>query len=170
MKRRGFTIVELIMVIGIISMLITISTTAIMGSIRSARKQRASALCTLVEQGITAYYAQKDEWPVEPGEPQNNKDYYEFTADEVRTSIKKVVLEMKNNNPLMDVSGLFVATSDGAKARGMDFMDAVHGTKHHRDKVKVSQMYFGYPDADSGLFRCFTMRYYPNSDTIKVLQ
>jgi len=168
MKRRGFTLIELMMVVGIISVLITISVTAINSSLRSARTQRAEALCALIEQGIAAYYAQKDEWPVEPKDNDTNKDYYTFKANEVREMIKKVVLETKSNNPLIDVSGLFVATSDGSKARGMDFMTAIHGSKQHRQKVTLSQMYFGYPDPSTGLFRVFTVRYYPSSDTIKV--
>jgi len=168
MRRRGFTLIELMMVIGIISVLITISVTAINSSLKSARTQRAETLCKLVEQAVAAYYAQKDEWPVTPKDNDNNKEYYTFTSAEVREIIKKVVMETKSNNPLIDVSGLFVATSDGNKARGMDFMDAVHGSKHQRNKVTLSQMYFGYPDPESGRFKVFTMRYYPTSDVILV--
>lgn len=185
MKRRGFTIVELLMVVGIISVLITISVTAINGSIRAARVQRAEALCTLVGQAITAYYAQKGEWPFTVQE-QPDKDIYTLTADEVRKAIKTVVMEIKNNNPLIDVSGLFVSRdsrdpaeetcSHGKRyypakgAYGMDFMQAIRGSKHSETKMKLSEMSFGYPHPENGQFMRFIIRYSYVSDSITVEQ
>lgn len=175
MKRRGFTIIELMMVVGIISVLITVSVTAVNGSMKAARKQRAESLCTMVEQSIAAYYAQKDEWPVEPQDPQNGKEYYQYEQDDVQEIIRTVIREIKNNNPLIDVSGLFVANQELYKKRpdkthGMDFLTAIHGSKQHPGTLKLSQMCFGYPNPGTGLFRPFTMRYYPASDKITVTQ
>jgi len=172
MRRRGFTIVELLMVVGIISVLITISATAIKGSITNARKQRADALCTIVEQGLAAYYAQENVWPIttlENKETDTNKDYYTLNDNEVRQMVVAIVKKTADNNPLIDVAGLFVARKDASKY-GMDFMDAIHGSKQQREKLRLSQLIFGYPDPSTGHFKVFKMRYYPASDTVKVTQ
>jgi len=169
--RRGFTIVELLMVVGIISVLVTITFSAVSGSMKRARSQKASALCALVEQGVATYYAQKGEWPVEPGDPDNNSDVYTFTASQVRETVKKVVEETKKNNPMMDVSGLFVSTSSGelgSRGYGMDFMTAIHGSKKNAKKIKLAQMYFGYPCPGTGYFRRFKMTYSPATDKVAV--
>jgi len=177
MKRRGFTIIELMMVVGIISVLITVSVTAINGSLKAARKQRAEALCTMVEQSIAAYYAQKDKWPVEPGEPQNGQEYYQYEPKDVQEMIRVVIREIKNDppNPLIDVSGLFVASEElyngnPNNAYGMDFLTAIHGSKQHPKTLKLSEMVFGYPAAGNGRFKPFNMTYYPASDKITVTQ
>jgi len=167
----GFTIVELLMVIGIISVLITITFSAVTGSMKRARSQKASALCTLVEQGIATYYAQKGEWPVDPKDADNNSDVYTFTATEVREMVKKVVEETRKNNPMIDVSGLFVSTSNGepgSRGKGTDFMTAIHGSKQNAKKIKLAQMYFGYPDPSTGNFRRFKMTYSPATDQVSV--
>jgi len=158
------------MVIGIISVLVTITFSAVSGSMKRARTQKARALCILVEQGIATYYAQKGEWPVEPGDPDNNSDVYTFTGSQVREMVKKVVEETKKNNPMIDVSGLYVSTSDGEGGRhyGMDFMTAIHGTKKNAKKIKLAQMYFGYPCPGTGYFRRFKMTYSPATDKVTV--
>jgi len=169
--RSGFTIVELLMVIGIISVLITITFSAVTGSMKRARSQKAAALCTLVEQGIATYYAQKDEWPDEPKEADNDSDVYTFKASEVRETVKKVVEETRNSNPMIDVSGLFVSTSSGepgSRGKGTDFMTAIHGSKQNAKKIKLAQMYFGYPDPETGNFRRFKMTYSPATDKVTV--
>lgn len=180
---HGFTIVELLMVIGIISVLITITVSSVSGSMRSARAQKAAAICKIVEQGMATYYAQKDEWPVDvlnqnsvkPNADANgtkntkNDTVYLLESSDVRLAVKKVIEEgVKNKSPMMDVSGLYVARQGGKY--GMDFMDAVRGTKKNPEGIRLSNMTFGYPDADSGEFREFRMMYSPDSDTLKVSQ
>jgi len=175
--RSGFTIVELLMVVGIISVLVTITVSAVSGSMKRARSQKAAALCTLVEQGIATYYAQKGEWPVEPDDPQGDSDVYTYKPEEVREMVKKVVEETKKNNPMMDVSGLFVCVPKGSsadvgginyKGYGMDFMTAIHGSKKNAKKSKLEQMYFGYPCPGTGYFRRFKMTYSPATDKVTV--
>lgn len=173
MKRRGFTIVELMMVVGIIAVLLTFVTTSVTGSIRNGRVARGNALRTLVKQGICTYYAQKGEWPWKSDKTPNDTkgEYYEFSGDEVKSMIFELVKESKqNNNPMMDISGLFVSISNGehGKAYGMDFMTAVKGSKSHPEKRKASELYYGYPEKTHGYFRRFKIRYYPATDTITV--
>lgn len=173
--KKGFTIVELLMVIGIISVLITITVSAISGSMKRARSQKASALCKLVEQGINTYYAQdpdnNGEWPVEPKDSQGGSDVYVYTASEVREMIRKVVEQTRKGNPMMDVSGLFVSKTSGesgTRGYGTDFLTALRGTKKNPEGISLNQMYFGYPDPTTGYFRRFRITYSPSTDSVSV--
>ena len=61
--KRGFTIIELVMVIAIMGILLGIVTTAASGAIRQARVRKAEACCRVVQAAFETYYAQKGEWP-----------------------------------------------------------------------------------------------------------
>ena len=128
--KRAFTIVELMMVVGIIIVLMGVVTTAAAQSIRAARGRRADALCSLVQAGMNAYYARYDEWPGSIGARISNgsissggnnegasgttdNDKYVLSGTEVRSCVKALVDETKNGTPVMDVSGLFVSRFPG---------------------------------------------------------
>lgn len=185
--KKGFTIVELLMVVGIISILLGIITTAASQSMKAARSRRGDALCSAVQAGLAAYYAQFDQWPEPLGSKVKNgldagsnnegvdnktvSDKYVLTASEVRAMVKALVDEAKDGNPLMDISGLFVSADPGepgGKGLGLDFMEAIRGSKRSPDKMSTSKMYFGYPDTSTGRFRRFKMVYSIPSDTLTV--
>lgn len=179
--KRGFTIVELMMVIGIMAVLATIVTTATTGAIRQARAHKTEAIISMIQVGLNTYYAQKGAWPgtfgskVENGlngNVNNDPDSYKLTDSEVDNVVGELVREsVKGGNPLLDVTGLFVcrAGSVNDKTVGMDFMDAVRGTKRHPDKIlKVADMCFGYPDKETGRFRRLKIVYSIPSDSITV--
>ncbi len=185
--KKAFTMVELMMVVAIIGILLGIVTTAASGSIKQAREHKANTCCKIVEQGFATYYAQKGEWPGSIGkriasgsfgtrnneegvDGHSNSDKYVLEASEIRDMIKALIDEAKKNNPMMDISGLFVsrnAGEPGSKAHGLDFMDAVRGTKQSRKKMSVSEMHFGYPDSN-GHFRRFRVVYSIPTDEMKV--
>ena len=52
--------------------------------------------------------------------------------------------------------------------RGLDFMDAVRGTKRSPKRMKLAEMHFGYPETDSGYFRRFKVVYSIPTDEMKV--
>ena len=127
--KKGFTIVELMMVVGIIIILMGVVTTAAAQSIRSARSRRADALCSLVQAGMNAYYARYDKWPGSVGDKiergigtrannegedgLNDSDQYVLTGEEVRSSVQALVKETRDGKPVMDISGLYVSRSPG---------------------------------------------------------
>lgn len=179
-SRRAFTIVELMMVVGIIAVLMTIVTTAAGSAIRGARSQKADALVQMVQVGLETYYAQKEDWPGAFGSKVRNgiqsnisgdDDNYLLSDSEADECIAEMVKESVKGNPLLDVTGLFVCRSENAnssQAVGMDFMDAVRGTKRSPKKMKVAEMAFGYPNASDGKFRRFKIVYSIPADSITV--
>lgn len=181
MKRQGFTIIELMLVIGIIAILIGIVSTAASESLRVARTRRASAAISVVQTGLAAYHAAKDEWPVDlKGKTGNHKttlygfdaNVYDLTSDEVRQCVKALAVQAKNGNPVVDVTGLWVSRHDGnsmsEKVYGLDFMSAIRGTRKSSRKMKLDEMYFGYPRTSDGGFERFGMGYSMAADAITV--
>lgn len=171
MKRRGFTIVELMMVVAVLAILISITITAVAGAMSRARTQRADALCVIVRQGLETYYAQKGVWPWGDKDVDHEDGYYWLTDSEVKDAIFQLVKEAHDHNPMMDISGLYVSTSSGepkTKRFGMDFMTAVKGSKQHPEKTPASQLHYGYPETDHGYFRRFVIKYSPVTDKIIV--
>ena len=190
--KKAFTIVELLMVIGVIIVLMGVVTTAAAQSIQAARGRKADALCNLVQAGMNAYYARYDEWPGSIGSRIANgsigtrgndeadggttdNDKYVLNGTEVRSCVKALVDETKKGNPVMDISGLFVSRFDGEmsggrvkKSQGMDFMSAIHGTRTSKKKMTTSEMYFGYPDPTTGYFLRFKMVYSIPTDQFEV--
>ena len=175
MKKRAFTIVELLMVIAVISVLITITTGAVTGSMRSFRARRADAICNLVKQGLCTYHAQKGVWPwgEKPSGVIEDDGYYWLSESEVKDAVLELVKESKKHNPMMDISGLFVSTQSGEPGKknyGMDFLTAVRGSKQHPKKQKASALNYGYPQAKNGYFRRFVIKYSSVTDNLIVRQ
>lgn len=188
--KRGFTIVELLLVVGIIAILMGIVTTAASTSITSSRSNRGKAICAIVQTALATYREQKGTWPVglagksggntDVKDKSGDENLYILSANEVRTCMRALIDEVKRGNPLLDVSGLWVSgTSDGepnsdgtpkSGSFGLSFMDAVRGTKRSPKKMQTSQMYFGYPDATTGRFVRLRMVYSIPTDQLTVMR
>ena len=182
MSRKGFTIVELLMVVGILAVLMTIVTTAATGAIKQARSHKADTIVKMVESGIATYYAQYDQWPsFDPDGKTGNyrvssgsvdADRYLLTDSEADDLMRELIRKSvgASANPLLDVMGLFVARSGNVsdKTYGLDFQQAIRGTKRSPKKMKIGDMMFGYPDLETGRFRRFKIIYSIPSDQISV--
>lgn len=178
--KKAFTIVELLMVIGIIGVLTGIVTTAASGAVKNSRARRTEVLCKLVEAGINTYHAQHGRWPQEPPAHRPNYEGRDETDDpnvvvlsgsETKDWIYQLVYQTKAGSPVMDVSGLFVSRDAGRygqRCYGLDFMHAIRGTKKTSKRMGISEMHFGYPDTGSGYFRHFKIVYSHASDSVKV--
>lgn len=177
--RRGFTIIELVMVIAILGILLGIVTTAAASSIKQARVRKADACCKIVQAGFETYYAQKGEWPGGMDSKVNSRvsneddDLCELDPDDVRDMMRDILSEYKQGNPCLDISGLFVSSrrgNRGSRDFGMDFMVAIRGTKkdNNGQVMKTSEMYFGYPESSHGYFRHFKVVYSIPADKITV--
>ena len=177
--KKAFTIVEMMMVLGIIGILLGVVTTAASASIKQARVHKANTCCAVFEQGLATFYAQKGYWPGSIGtrikngslgtrsnsEGSNNQsdtDNYVLTVEEVDSMAKD------GSSPRSQTTskGTTVYTPAG-NARGLEFMDAVRGTKRTKKKWTTSEMHFGYPCTD-GRFMPFKVVYSIPSDEMKV--
>lgn len=134
--KRGFTIVELLVVVAIIGILLGIITTAVTGSMKTARRRRADAMCKAFEQAIATYHVQEGKWPgaIETkAENISDKPKYTFTASEGDGILSEIVGKSVGENasrPLIDVSAMFVA--DKGSVRGDGCFD------NHSDKTSAS--------------------------------
>lgn len=125
--RRGFTIIELVMVIAILGILLGIVTTAASGAIKQARTRKADACCKIVQAAFETYYAQKGEWPgnieskltgdkgnAEGKKYRSDSDVFVLDPSDVDDMMRDILREYKNGNPCLDISGLFVSRSTSA--------------------------------------------------------
>lgn len=181
--KRGFTIVELMVSVGIIAILLTIVIVAARGSLGKAREHRTEAMRVALEQAIAAYYAQAGEWPhaIEARIDSIRGNSYTFTESETDSIFREVVAKALGGAKgekatLVDVSALFVAkTAELRKGEkkwcahcgpGCDFSELQ--SKGARVQDLVGQYSFGYPCTDHGRFCRFGIRYNVKSDAVSV--
>ena len=189
--RRGFTIVELMVSVGIIAILLTIVIVAAGGAQGKAREHRAVALQTALEQAIAAYYAELGEWPsaIETkansgGTPNADKGHsFVFTEDETDSVFREVVGKAFGNSKgskaaLVDVKALFVARTASLKenASGWGCPHCGRGCELSQmmapgedSASAINQLSFGYPCSDHGRFCRFWIKYNVPSDAVTVL-
>ena len=195
--KRGFTIVELLVVIAIIGILIGIVSTATLGAVRSARAKRAEAMCSVLSQAISSYYAQKGQWPdaiEQKARNMGDKETVTLTpneADQVFQEIVKKSVGSGATMQLVDAHALFVADSSRLKnggegcydnhddktfdtycgkcgcATGQDFASATRKGSKTRT-IPVGSMAFGYQGTRNGKFCRFWITYNGRSDSVSV--
>ncbi len=197
MARRGFTIVELLVVISIIGILTGIVTSAAMGSIRGARTKRAESMRAGLEQAIAAYYAQEGKWPtvIEEKAQSMTDDTYTFTPDETDKIFQQVVGKGfgkdGRKSVLVDATSLFVANRSNLGNSGKGCRDnhsnrrnssTFCGNQHciagvdfsravarsGRDHIQFSQMAFGYQGPQEGKFCRYFVTYNAQTDSVTV--
>lgn len=168
--KKGFTIVELLMVVTVIAVLLGIVTTAAQASMRAARERKAQAMKSILQGGLAVYHRQNDKWP-DAIEPYADKgESHTLNAGEYDDVMKELLEQstgVEGKNPLMDPTGLMVmrkGTPDG-NAIAKDFRAVVTDKK---SSLKVDQMTVVYPSTDSGKAKRFTIHYNAAIDSATV--
>ena len=184
--KKGFTIVEMLMVVGVLAVLMGIVTTAATASIRQARERRLQAAKQVLQSGIATYYAQKDEWPGKldswsDNGSQNgkigylsNSDYDEVVKDLLKESVGK-----SSANPMLDVTTLSVmpkSSSDG-RQNCREFRQAVKKNQKHGKALGINEMTIVYQaprgnegaDCVEGRYYRFIIQYNAEADSVTVM-
>ena len=192
--KKGFTIVELLVVIGIIGVLLTIITTAATSSVRNARVRRAEAMAKALQQAISAYYAQEGRWPgaiESKSGSMGNQSKYTFTGREADGIFQEIVRNSVGagaSRPLVDASALFVANSGSLRRdgcfdnhsdntlssycgsdkciNGLDF--SIAANRNSKTPLSISQMAFGWQGRQNGKFCRFWITYNALTDSVTV--
>lgn len=174
MSRKGFTLVELMMVVTILSVLMGIVTTAAVASLRSSREKRRDAMQYSLQAAIATFHAQDSEgkWPGSIESLAKNGDTKVLSAAESQDVFQEVVkMSVKKSGgvPLIDANGLFVAPSGVQDGRGygMSFTEARKKDARHQ-QLSVSKMVFGYQGKMTGKFHRYTVIYNSATDSAKV--
>ncbi len=185
--KKGFTIVEMLMVIGVLAILMGIITTVASSAIKEGRARKTEAMRATIETGIATYRARNEEWPgstlqnwSEDGVPESETRKSKLSGhvayledsdfDEVMQIIVRESVGSGAAAPIIDPGGLFVASQSVASRRdgfGRDFKEAVKKGKN-RNRLTISQMAFGYPHKETGYFRRFRAKYNSDSDRLTI--
>ena len=185
MRKQGFTIVEMLMVIGILGVLVTIITMASSSAIRQARGRRAEAMRATLQAGIATYYAKEGEWPgplksLSENGPQTQeaqKSRVAYLSDTDAAQVFQALVRMAaKGTPLLDVSGLFVCRQSSWRgygkdkhSRGLDFRAAKLAGRKRAAPLATSELYFGYPARATGDFMPFIIKYNFATDAVDVM-
>ena len=195
-KKRGFTIVEMLMVIGVLAVLTGIVATAATSVIRKSRERKTDALRIALQTGIATFYQQKGYWPPKDtgklhdwatkgldskdvnGESHvaqlDEKDY-----DELMQALVLLCLN-GSGNPVMDVSGFTATRQSATKKTDNDGNPTCFGeevrswvakqrAKDSRGSTpKAKELTFGYSNSEKGYFRRFRIYYNADSDSVTV--
>ena len=193
-KKRGFTIVEMLMVIAVLAVLVGIVSTAATAVIRKSRIRKNEALRAALQTGIATYYQREGFWP--PGEngfiqnltskgldskysesgvqPLNEEGYDELMSFLVVNSLNA------SGNRVMDVSGFTAVRKSATAAKDIDGQPKCHGEEvkswvaklmaaNARGSMpKASEMTFGYSNSEKGYFRRFIIKYNAKADNVTV--
>ena len=196
MKKKAFTLLELMMVVAVISVLIGIVSVAASGAIRNARSRRADAMRIALEQGIAAYYAQEGKWPdaIESKAGSMTEDTYTFNTSETDDIFQQVVGKAfgkggGRKSVLVDPSALFVANSSRLGNNGEGCYDnhsnqnkstycgdkkcipgldfLIAANRNGKDYITLTKMAFGY-QGEEGKFRRYWITYNGKTDSVTV--
>ncbi len=196
-KKRGFTIVEMLMVIAVLAVLTGIVTTAATAVIRRSRVRKNEALRAALQAGIATYCQQEGYWP--PGKSGTLQKWADDGLDAKYRSKGVTVASLEESdydelmnyimtrclnasgNPVMDVSG-FTASRRAATSKrdSQDNLPMCYGedvrswvaklrASNARGSVpKASDLAFGYSNSERGYFRRFVIYYNSESDSVTV--
>jgi len=175
--KKGFTIVELLMVIAILAVLLGIITTAATASIRQSRERQAQAVKQTLQNGIAAYKVRKDKWPstLEKWADQEHEGTVGYLSrgdyDKVVQELLRVSTGKYSKSRVLDPVGLSVmAVSEGdGRVSVTDFRSVTTKNNKHAKRMEYNEMTVVYPRTDNGRGYRFVIEYNTESDEVAVM-
>lgn len=155
-ETKGFTLVELMLVVLVMAIIATLATGAAMKSIKQAKEKRIDSTCVALEQALMNYRAAEQRWPVAL-DLQNDSSTVSFRNN--NSKVFGPLLEDRRK-PYLDPSGLFT------KIPGL----GVVSLRVALDKKMSPEVCsLGYPDpADGNVFKFFNVTFNVSLDTVNV--
>ncbi len=173
-KRRGFTIIELLVVVSIMAVVATLATGAAIKSVKQSRNKRIIVMAKSLEMSLVNFRALYGRWPVD-----FYADKYKKDGDEKDDKIvlkgavknaevfKEILDAVKNNRALLDTSTLMTRVKD----KQMSVRDALQ-------KYPDTPIAIGYPDPnpdpedpdDIKFFKYYTVEFYLATESVKVVK
>lgn len=195
--RKGFTIVELLVVIAVILTLAGITVVAATGAISSARGKRRESMRVVLEQGLAAYYAQEGRWPsaIEAKIDSANESVISFEDSETDAILQEVIGKAwgkggGKKSMLLDATGLYVCEASRCGNANKGCFDSHKNPnaanyckgkgcrlgvefgeavkKNAKRHIPLSDMAFGYPGPKEGMFCRFHLTYNTRTDSVTV--
>ena len=177
MRKKGFTIIELLMVVAILATLLGIITTAVFSSIRQARDRRTQAMRQTIQNGIAAYRQLKDKWPgdledLAKDPPANRGTVITLTQgeyDSVVQDLLKVSVGKNVKNRVMDPVGLLIMGKSGTdgKSSGVEFRAAAQKNGPYAKRMSTSEMTLVHQGGNGKAYR-YKIVYNTESDSVTV--
>ena len=187
-SRRGFTIVELLVVISIMAVVATLATGAVLKSVRQSRVKRIDMTQKSLETALMSYRSLNGEWPYKFNPSTMDKPCNElkktsayartvtfgkyshpahdkctgregrFEASDNHLLFKEVFAEVKRGRALLDTSSILTSVKDGGR------MTVREALERNKGEIPV-----GYVNPDNQKdFRFFRVQYNFETDSITV--
>jgi len=154
--RKGFTLVELMMVMVVMAIIATLATGAAMKSIKQAKEKRIDSTCVGLMQALTNYRAAEQCWPVRLN-LQNDKPTVDFRENNAEVFAKLIE---KRDKVYLDPSALLT------KVPGIGVMSLREAMDR---KIAPGVCGIGYADPSNGnIFKYYKVSFNPSMDTVSV--
>ena len=160
MTRRGFTIVELLVVMSVMAVIATLAIGAAVKSVKQSRIRRIDTMARALEMALSSYRAQENAWPFTVGDlvpdPRDQGVLWAHGEDNVKV-FKRLYPGDGGAMVYLDASA-FLTSVQGSR---MTLRAAL--TANKRDAP------LGYPNPDNTSRFCYyCVCYFPLTDTVKV--
>ena len=170
-QRRGFTIIELLVVVAIMAVIATLATGAAIKSVKQNRNKRIDTMAKALEMSLVNYRALYGKWPVDfvgdyKGDLDKDGVKIVLKGDVKNAAVFKEILNaVRQNRALLDTSALLTRV----KGSQMSVRDALA-------KYPGSDIPIGYPDHEPKpddppqykMFKYYTVEYYLTTESVKV--
>ena len=158
--RRGFTIVELLVVMSVMAVIATLAIGAAVKSVKQSRIRRIDTMGRALEMALSSYRAQENAWPftVEDLVPDPRDPGVLWAHGEKNAKVFKKMYPGAGGNLVYLDASAFLTSIQGSR---MSLRAALNSGK--RDAP------LGYPNPDNTSRFCFyCVSYFPLTDTVKV--